>query len=73
MRMTTEQVALRLGRHPGTVHAWRRRSQGPPYHKMVGEVFYESEEVDAWIQSCRVVPGIVESATDGTNAAAGVG
>jgi len=40
-----------------TMRAWRVRRKGPPYYKLSGRVFYKREDLEAWIEKSRVVPG----------------
>jgi len=40
-----------------TMRAWRVRRIGPPFYKLNGRVLYKREDLEAWIESRRVVPG----------------
>lgn len=40
-----------------TLRAWRVRRKGPPFYKLNGRVLYKREDLAAWIEQCRVMPG----------------
>jgi hypothetical protein len=48
-RLDTNQTAAYLRRTTATLWKWRRDGYGPPYTKIMGRVFYDLEELDAWI------------------------
>ena len=47
-RLTTAQLAARLGLTIGAVEDWRQERRGPRYLKYGGRVFYRLQDVDAW-------------------------
>lgn len=48
-RLTTAQLAERLGRKPTTVRTWRKRKIGPAYiQEGRRSVLYRLEDVEAW-------------------------
>jgi hypothetical protein len=40
-----------------TMRAWRVRRKGPPFYKLNGRILYKREDLETWIEGCRVVPG----------------
>ena len=52
-KMTTRELALEIKRAPETLIRWRRERVGPPYLRMGGRVLYDTQEVEAWLQSHR--------------------
>jgi predicted site-specific integrase-resolvase len=56
IRLSPADTAERLSVATQTLARWRHVGVGPPYLKIAGKVFYFSSDVDAFIQSCRVVP-----------------
>jgi hypothetical protein len=57
--LTTEQAAEYIGSTPHALSSWRRGNQnkGPAYIRLGGKVFYTAEDLDKWVQSCRVEQG----------------
>jgi hypothetical protein len=55
-RLTPEEPAQRLGVAKQTAAGWRAKGVGPVYVKIAGKVFYFASDIDAYIQSCRVIP-----------------
>lgn len=53
--LTTEELALRLGRSPRTVEDWRLDRKGPPYIRVGGTVRYRLADIEAWEKSRLVV------------------
>lgn len=47
--LTTNEVAAKLRKPPGTIRNWRHRNYGPRGFKVGGTVLYRREAVDAWI------------------------
>jgi hypothetical protein len=39
-----------------TMRAWRNRRKGPPFYKLNGRILYKREDLQAWIEQCRIVP-----------------
>ncbi|MFI0899104.1 helix-turn-helix transcriptional regulator [Streptomyces sp. NPDC020983] len=57
---TTEDVADLLGVDASTLRRWRTSKpvQGPPFVRLTSRVtMYSVPDVEAWLASCRVVPG----------------
>lgn len=40
------------------VQRWRSQKVGPPYIKMMGRVLYRVSDIEAYEQSCLVIPGV---------------
>jgi hypothetical protein len=40
-----------------TMRAWRVRRKGPPFYKLNGRILYKREDLEVWIEQCRIVPG----------------
>ncbi len=55
--LAEEQAAEILQAKKQTLRAWRHRNKGPAFYKVNGRVLYKREDVEAWIEQCRVVPG----------------
>lgn len=52
----TEAAAAYIGSQPATLKTWRCRGEGPPYLKVSGRmVVYLTSDLDAWLESKRVV------------------
>jgi|GEM_PF-2703747 len=47
-RLTTKQAAFLVGRTPLTLWLWRRAGEGPPWEKVMGRYFYDSDVIEAW-------------------------
>jgi hypothetical protein len=53
-RMVREPVAAdHIGWAPATLRTKRCRGGGPPYHKLGKSVFYDLDDVDAWLAEHR--------------------
>jgi hypothetical protein len=50
-------AASHIDQPPGKLARWRARGTGPPYYRFEGRVFYRPVDLDAWLESCRCVPG----------------
>lgn len=62
--LTTEQLALLLGRDPSTIRRWRTQEpvQGPPFVQLSERVtMYSAIDVERWLRNQRVDPGAVAS------------
>jgi hypothetical protein len=55
--LAEEQAAEIVQAKKQTLRAWRVRRKGPPFYKLNGRVLYKREDLEAWIEGCRVVPG----------------
>jgi excisionase family DNA binding protein len=56
--LLTEQIAAELLHlKKQTLRAWRVRRKGPPFYKLNGRILYKREDLEAWIEQCRIVPG----------------
>ena len=54
--VTPEEAGEYLGLSPGTLSNMRGKNKGPAYYKQGGRVAYKRADLDAYIESCRVVP-----------------
>ena len=54
--MTTEQAAAFLGLAKGTLHTYRSRGKGPPFHRIGGAIRYQRSDLEAWRDAGRVDP-----------------
>jgi predicted DNA-binding transcriptional regulator AlpA len=52
----TQQLAEYLHNKMSTLESWRSAGCGPPYLKIGRRVFYRLADVDAWLESRRIVP-----------------
>ena len=55
--LTEPEVAERLITKPQTLQKWRCRGRGPAFLKLSGKIRYRSDDIDAFIEQSRVVPG----------------
>jgi excisionase family DNA binding protein len=55
--MIEQEVADKLVVKKATTTKWRARGKGPPFLKIGSKVRYRLSDVEAWIESRRVVPG----------------
>lgn len=55
--LSEEQAAEILHAKKQTLRAWRVRRKGPPYFKLNGRVLYKPQDLEEWIEKCRIVPG----------------
>jgi hypothetical protein len=56
--LSTRQAAKYLGLPEGTIKSLRYSDQGGPvFYKLAGRVVYKSEDLDSYIESCRVKGG----------------
>ena len=55
--LKTPGAATHLKTKPRNLSRWRARGVGPPYFRIEGRVFYRPVDLDAWLESCRCVPG----------------
>lgn len=51
--LTSKEIANFLGLTVETLHDWRKRRTGPPYHRMVGRLYYRKEEFLEWFSASR--------------------
>jgi predicted DNA-binding transcriptional regulator AlpA len=55
--LDTAQAAEYVRLSAPTLARMRTENTGPKYAKMGGRVFYLKEDLDAWVDSCRVDQG----------------
>jgi hypothetical protein len=48
--------AMRTDTKPWTLGKWRQRKKGPPFLKVGGVIRYRLQDLQEWIERCRVVP-----------------
>ena len=58
--LSEREAAEYLGRSPYTLRDWREKKIGPPYYRLVGSIVYSKNELDAFLESCRVDPAKAE-------------
>jgi len=64
-RLSTAAVAAVLGVAPATLRSWRKKGIGPPYVKVgVKTVWYDLDDLEAYLARSRVEPGEPERCTD---------
>jgi predicted DNA-binding transcriptional regulator AlpA len=51
-----EAAAMIVDTKAGTLAKWRLRRTGPAYLKLGGRVRYRAEDIEAWMDSCRINP-----------------
>ncbi len=61
--ISVQEAAEILHAKKQTMRAWRVRRKGPPFYKLNGRVLYKREDLDAWIEECRVVPSQMKRST----------
>lgn len=49
--LTADEVAEILGVHKQTVSVWRKEKRGPRYLKIGNRVYYDPQDLDAWLES----------------------
>ena len=54
--LDSEAASKYIGVSRRAVESWRQRGIGPPYHKVGRLVRYTASDIDAWLESVRVVP-----------------
>ena len=54
--LNTKEAAEKLGLSPGTLEVWRCLGKGPRYIKIGRRVGYDLKDLDAYVESCKVVP-----------------
>lgn len=54
--VSEEQAAEILHARRQTLRAWRVRGRGPVFFKIVGRVCYKREDLESWIEGCRIDP-----------------
>lgn len=54
--LSTDEAARFLGAGAQTLANWRAKRIGPPYFKMYGIIRYSRHDLEAWRDSCRVMP-----------------
>lgn len=55
-KICTKECARVVGVSPATLESWRSRNHPhqPPFYVVNGRVVYDIEEVERWMQTCRV-------------------
>lgn len=56
MRLSTAQVAERLGVSEQSVRRWRSLGKGPAYVKIGNKVWYETADLASWVDANRIRP-----------------
>lgn len=51
-----QQAADKLKVSPGTLNKWRHYQKGPTYIKMGGRIFYDSKDLDKYIEKRKITP-----------------
>jgi hypothetical protein len=54
--LTAKEVAERRRRTPQALVMERKRGTGPPYILDGGRVLYREDDVEAWLEECRIDP-----------------
>lgn len=54
--LNEKKAAEVLGTHPLTLTKWRQRGRGPMYFKVGGAIRYRLEDLQAYLESCRIDP-----------------
>lgn len=49
--LTTDEAAEALGVSKITLAIWRREKRGPRYLKIGNRVYYDPQDLDAWLES----------------------
>ena len=52
--LNTEELAAFLGIKPQTINIWRMKHKGPSYIKIGRNVRYKRQDIESWIENCRV-------------------
>jgi predicted DNA-binding transcriptional regulator AlpA len=52
--MNEPELAKYFGVSERTVQGWRKRSDGPPYYKIMGNVRYDRKQIDQWLRDQQV-------------------
>lgn len=52
--LKTAQAAERVHRKVSTLETWRRERRGPPFIRVMGQVLYDEEALDAWLAQHQV-------------------
>lgn len=53
--LTELELAKKIKKSRATLKRWRRERRGPPYIRIEGQVRYDDDRVDAWLDSHEVV------------------
>lgn len=51
-----QETADRLDVPVGTLKSWMSRGVAPPYYKLNGVLYWDPDELDAWVAARRVAP-----------------
>jgi hypothetical protein len=54
--LSVAEAAKMLGLRPETLSNWRYKRKGPPFRKYGNQIWYDPEEVSAWLDQHRVEP-----------------
>jgi hypothetical protein len=52
-RLNVREAATYCRCHPGTLNKLRGRGGGPTYSKPFSRVFYDTDDLDAWIEASK--------------------
>ena len=53
MELRSDQAAAFIGVKPSTLSKWRKRKEGPPFHRCGPKiVYYREHEIRAWLVAC---------------------
>lgn len=55
--LSEDEAAQKCVVQKQTMRSWRSRGRGPAYLKLAGRIRYRLADIEAFIESCRVVPG----------------
>ena len=56
-RLTVKEAAQYCRCHPGTLNRLRVQGRGPAWSKPFGRVFYDTADLDRWLEASRRDPG----------------
>lgn len=56
--LAEQEAADLLHAKKQTMRAWRVRRKGPPFYKLNGRILYKREDLEKWIEGCRIDPNV---------------